>query len=31
MKKVRKLKILVGTMTNTAEYVAQAIELDCAE
>ena len=31
MKKVRKLKILVGTMTNTAEYVAQAIEMDCAE
>jgi MioC protein len=25
-----KLKILVGTMTNTAEYVAQAIEMDCA-
>jgi MioC protein len=26
-----KLKILVGTMTNTAEYVAQAIEMDCAD
>ena len=26
-----KLKILVGTMTNTAEYVAQAIQMDCAE
>ena len=26
-----KLKILVGTMTGTAEFVAQAIELDCAE
>lgn len=26
-----KLKILVGTMTGTAEYVAQAIELDCAD
>jgi MioC protein len=26
-----KLKILVGTMTNTAQYVAQAIEMDCAD
>lgn len=26
-----KLKILVGTMTNTAEYVAQAIQMDCAD
>lgn len=26
-----KLKILVGTMTNTAAYVAQAIEMDCAD
>lgn len=26
-----KLKILVGTVTNTAEYVAQAIEMDCAD
>ncbi len=26
-----KLKILVGTMTGTAEYVAQAIEMDCAD
>lgn len=26
-----KLKILVGTMTGTAEFVAQAIELDCAD
>ncbi len=26
-----KLKILVGTMTSTAEYVAQAIQMDCAE
>ncbi len=26
-----KLLILVGTMTNTAEYVAQAIEMDCAD
>lgn len=25
------LHILVGTMTNTAEYVAQAIEMDCAD
>jgi MioC protein len=26
-----RLLILVGTMTNTAEYVAQAIEMDCAD
>ena len=26
-----KLKIFVGTMTSTAEYVAQAIQMDCAE
>lgn len=26
-----KLKILVGTMTNTAEFVAQAIQMDCAD
>ena len=26
-----RLKILVGTMTNTAEYVAQAIQMDCAD
>lgn len=26
-----KLKILVGTMTSTADYVAQAIQLDCAD
>ncbi len=26
-----KLKILVGTMTSTAEYVAQAIQMDCAD
>ena len=26
-----KLKILVGTVTNTAEYVAQAIGMDCAD
>ena len=26
-----KILILVGTMTNTAEYVAQAIEMDCAD
>jgi MioC protein len=31
MQNNRKLKILVGTMTNTAEYVAQAIEMDCAD
>jgi MioC protein len=26
-----KLKILVGTMTSTAVYVAQAIQMDCAD
>lgn len=26
-----RLLILVGTMTNTAEYVAQAIDMDCAD
>jgi MioC protein len=26
-----KLKILVGTMTSTADFVAQAIQMDCAE
>lgn len=26
-----KLKILVGTMTNTAESVAKAIQMDCAD
>ncbi len=26
-----KLKILVGTMTGTAEYVAQAVQMDCAD
>jgi MioC protein len=26
-----KLKILVGTVTGTAEYVAQAIQMDCAD
>lgn len=26
-----KLKILVGTMTSTAEYVAQAIQMDCTD
>ncbi len=26
-----KLRILVGTMTNTAEYVAQSIQMDCAD
>jgi MioC protein len=26
-----KLKILVGTMTSTAHYVAQAIQMDCAD
>jgi len=31
MQKDRKLKILVGTMTNTAEYIAQAIEMDCVD
>jgi MioC protein len=28
---VMKLKILVGTMTSTADYVAQAIQMDCAD
>jgi sulfite reductase alpha subunit-like flavoprotein len=31
MENTMKLKILVGTMTSTAEYVAQAIEMDCAD
>ena len=26
-----KLKILVGTVTSTADYVAQAIQMDCAD
>ena len=26
-----KLNILVGTMTSTADYVAQAIQMDCAD
>ena len=26
-----KLKIFVGTLTSTAEYVAQAIQMDCAD
>ncbi len=26
-----KLTILVGTMTSTADYVAQAIQMDCAD
>jgi MioC protein len=26
-----KLKILVGTITSTADYVAQAIQMDCAD
>lgn len=26
-----RLKILVGTVTGTAEYVAQAIQMDCAD
>jgi MioC protein len=26
-----KLKILVGTMTSTADYVAQAIQMDCGD
>ena len=26
-----KLKILVGTMTSAADYVAQAIQMDCAD
>jgi MioC protein len=31
MPKPSKLLILVGTMTNTAEYVAQAIEMECGD
>jgi MioC protein len=31
MENLMKLKILVGTMTSTAEYVAQAIQMDCAD
>ena len=31
MKKKMKLKILVGTMTSTADYVAQAIQMDCTD
>lgn len=31
MQTARTLRILVGTVTSTAEYVAQAIELDCAD
>jgi MioC protein len=30
-RKYMKLKILVGTMTSTADYVAQAIQMDCAD
>ena len=30
-RKNMKLKILVGTMTSTADYVAQAIQMDCAD
>lgn len=26
-----KLKILVGTMTSTADFIAQAIQMDCAD
>ena len=26
-----RLKILVGTMTSTADYVAQAVDMDCAD
>ena len=26
-----KLRILVGTMTNTAQYVAQSIQMDCTD
>jgi MioC protein len=26
-----KLKILVGTMTSTADYVAQAVQMDCTD
>ena len=31
MGKKMKLKILVGTMTSTADYVAQAIQMDCTD
>lgn len=31
MQPITKLKILVGTMTSTADYVAQAIQMDCAD
>lgn len=31
MQNITKLNILVGTMTSTAEYVAQAIQMDCAD
>ncbi len=31
MHHMTKLKILVGTMTSTADYVAQAIQMDCAD
>lgn len=31
MQNHQKLKILVGTVTNTAEHVAQAIEMDCSD
>ncbi len=31
MQSITQLKILVGTVTNTAEYVAQAIQMDCAD
>jgi MioC protein len=31
MQNITKLNILVGTMTSTADYVAQAIQMDCAD
>ena len=31
MASITKLKILVGTMTSNADYVAQAIQMDCAD
>jgi MioC protein len=31
MQSITKLNILVGTMTSTADYVAQAIQMDCAD
>lgn len=31
MQNITKLNVLVGTMTSTAEYVAQAIQMDCAD